>query len=172
MKRNLSKILFAIGLAFLAGEALAQSQNVTINASVLKSCAVTGYTNTITVASYDPNAAGATTADGSFTVLCTKGSQFTWIVNDGLNVGATRRLASASGPTEYLGYNVLMSIDAFATTTNAPIGMTVPVIGDRATGRTNPMTLGMRVSLPANQDVSTDLGTYSDTVNVTIAIAP
>lgn len=171
MKHTLSRILVAAAFVLVAGEAMAQS--VTINAAVVKSCAVTGYTNTITVAAYDPNAGAPTTADGSFSIQCTKGTQYAWQVNDGNNASATsRRLASALGPTEYLAYNFLTSTDAFATSTAAPLGMAAPVVGARSTGRTATMTFGMRVELPANQDVGTDVGTYSDTVNVTISVAP
>lgn len=173
MKLTLSRVLVAAALALFASGAMAQTQSVQINAAVLKSCAVTGYTNLISVASYDPNAAAPATADGSISIQCTRGTQYTWIVNDGLNDnGTTRRLASALGPTEYLNYNFLTSIDGFASSVAAPLGMAAPVVGDRSTGRTATMTFGMRVELPINQDVGTDLGLYSDTVDVTIAVAP
>lgn len=172
MKRALLKLLLAAGLALFAREALAQTQSVQINASVLRSCAVTAYSNVISIVNYDPNAATATTADGSFTITCTRGSQYTWLVGDGGNAATTRQLVSALNPAEFMTYDVLMSTDGFTTTTAAPVGMAAPVVGERSTGRTNPMTLGMRIELPANQDAATDVGDYSDTVDVTIAIAP
>jgi spore coat protein U-like protein len=173
MQRLMSRILFALGLVLVAGEAHAQAVPINISAAVVRSCAVTASTPNINVAAYDPNAAAATTADGSLTIQCTRGTQYSWIVNDGLNASATsRRLASALGPTEWLGYDVLMSINGFASTTTAPLGMAAPVAGERATGRQLPMTLGVRVSLPPNQDVSANVGAYTDTVNVTIAVAP
>lgn len=173
MKHTLSRILVAAAFILVAGEAAAQTQSVTINAAVVKSCAVTAYTNTITVAAYDPNAALPTTADGSVSIQCTRGTQYTWQVDDGNNASATsRRLASALGPTEYLNYNFLTSIDGFVTPVTAPLGMAAPLVGERSTGRTATMTFGMRAELPANQDVGTDVGTYSDVVDVTIAVAP
>lgn len=172
MKHILSRVLLAAGLLLVAGDALAQaSQTVNISAAVVKSCAATAKTD-ISVAAYDPNAAAATTADGSVTVLCTKGTTYNWIVNDGLQASATsRRLASTLGPTEYLSYDFLATSDG-ATWTNASIGMAAPVVGAKSTGRALPMTLGLRVSLPANQDVSTELGNYTDQVLVTVAVAP
>lgn len=173
MKHNLSRILLAVGLAVFAHDAFAQaSQSVNINAAVVKSCAATAKTD-ISVAAYDPNAAAATAAFGSVTVQCTKGTTYNWIVDNGLqSLAPFRRLVSAGAPAEYLNYDFLASSDAGGSWTAAPVGMVSPVVGAKSGGRALPMTLDLQVSLPANQDVSTDLGAYTDTVVVTVAVQP
>src|SRR5512138_2534916 len=177
MRHILSRILFAAALALFAGEALAQvyTQAVTINATVTKSCAVTSATGTIDfVTAYDPNAAAPGVATGGVGIQCTKGTTYQWQIDDGSHLsGGLRRLhATDLTLNDYLNYTLRATSNGGTTWSAVATGMAAPVVGAKSTGRALPMTLGLEVTLPINQDVATDLGTYSDVVNVDISVAP
>lgn len=174
MKRILSRVLVAMGLALFAGHALAQ--NVTINATVAKTCSVAGLPASISMLAVD-SLAGATSAAVSATVTCNNGTQYQYSFSDGGNslLGSRRLMATDSAiptpNTYYWNYNFESSTNG-TTWTAAPLAMTATV-GARSTGRVNPMTLGLRVAIPGNQDPSTAVtSNYTDTVVVTISAVP
>lgn len=177
MKHTLSRILLAAALTLFAGEALAQvsTQAVTINATVAKSCAVTSPTGTINfAAAYDPNAAAPAVANGGVAIQCTKGTTYQWQIDDGSYLsGGARRLQATDGTLfDYLNYTLRATSNGGTSWSAVATGMAAPVVGAKSTGRALPMTLGLEVTLPINQDVATDLGTYSDVINVDISVAP
>lgn len=172
MKHTLSRILLAVGLLLVAGDALAQAtQAVQINASVARSCAFSGVTDVTFPSAYDPNAAAGLEGTGQVLIQCTKGTTFYWTIDDGGHPAGTRRLADAA-VAEFIPYTIEGSSNGGTSYTAAPLGMLVGQAGARSTGRLGDMPLDLRVTLTAGQDVSTDIGVFSDTVNVEVDIAP
>lgn len=176
MKRILSRVLVAMGLLLLAGEALAQ-QDVTITASVAKSCTV-GFSGTsFTMLGVD-SAVGATSAPINVLITCNNGTRYQYQFSDGVNAaGGTRRLVANDGavptPNNYFwNFDFQSSIDGGTTWSTAPLAMPV-TFGPRSTGRTNPLTLNLRARIPGAQDPYTGVVTdYTETVVVTINAEP
>lgn len=175
MNRSLTRVLMALPLMLLGGEALAQ-QNVNVSATVKKTCSVVNNTPSVTFTDYDPTVGTATTANGTMTVTCSRGTTYRFTVNDGNHFSATRRLeaAFADASTDYLTYDFLaqtLGAGSFSPGVYSSVGTgSVQRTGDKATGVSTAMTLGFQVSLPPGQDGATDVVTpYTDMVTVTVA---
>lgn len=175
MKLILSRVLVAMGLALLAGHALAQ-QNVTINATVAKTCTVAYSATAISLTAVD-SLVGATSAPVTATITCNNGTQYQYQFSDGANAGlGSRRLMATDSalptPNSYFwNFNFESSTNG-TTWSTAPLTMPLTP-GVRSTGRANPMSLGLRVTIPANQDPSTAVtSAYSETILVTISAMP
>jgi spore coat protein U-like protein len=174
MKRILSRVLIALGLVLLAGEALAQ-QTVNINATVKKTCSVTNNTPAVSLLQYDPTSATAMTANGTMTVTCSKGTTYFFTVNDGTHFSGSRRLEAsfADSSKDYLNYDFLaQTVDAasFSPGAFASVGTgSVLRTGDKSTGAAASMSFGFQISIPPGQDGATDVVTdYTDAVTVTV----
>jgi spore coat protein U-like protein len=173
MKHILSRILIAMGLALFAGEALAQ-QNVTINATVAKSCAVSYSGTSFSLLNVD-SAAGATAAPIDVTITCNNGTRYQYQFTDGVNASATSRRLSAvdSVPTSFFwNFDFQSSTDGGTSYVTAPLAMPVTA-GIRSTGRNTPQHLLLRVAIPGAQDPNTNVVTdYTETIAVTVAAEP
>lgn len=161
MKHILSRILIAGALTLFAGEALAQQ--VQINATVKKTCAVVNNDPTLTITDYDP--AAAASAAGTLTITCTRGTQYSYQVGDGLHATTVRNLQGVDA-TDRMQYAFGVDVGATGTFTDIAIGHT-PTAGERSTGFATGMTLGFQVTIPAGEDGSSE-NAYSDTVDLTI----
>ena len=76
------------------------------------------------------------------------------------------------GKTETIPYSIDGTADAGLTYAAAPTGMVLGLAGGKSTGKAANMSFGLRVTLTPGQDVSTDKGDFTDTVDVGIDIAP
>jgi len=161
MKHILSRILIAGALALFAGTALAQQ--VQINATVKKTCSVTNNNPTLTITDYDPVAASS--ASGTLTITCTRGTQYSYQVGDGLHASTVRNLQGVDA-TDRMQYAFGVDVGLTGTYTDVAIGHTATA-GDRSTGFALPMDLGFQVTIPAGEDGSSE-NAYSDTVDLTI----
>jgi len=146
---HFSKLLAA---ALLAAPLVASAASVTntfkVSAEVKPACTVSA--DSVVVASYDPNTATATSANGNVTVACTKKTAY------------TTTLVSTNGWTlngtggEKLTYKILQG------TTTTPWNSTSGVSAT-SEGKA-PVTYIATVSIDPLQDVGVDV--YSDTVTV------
>lgn len=164
MKHTLSRILLAGALALFAGSALAQSVN--ISATVKKSCTVVNNNPTLTITDYDP--AAPSSAAGTLTITCTRGTLYSYLVGDGLHAVAPDRFLLGSAPTDVMKYTLGVDVGATGTYTNIPTGHVVAA-GERSTGFGLPMTFGFQATIPAGEDGSSETLAYTDTVTLTIS---
>ena len=105
-------------------------------------------------AAYDPNAAAATTAPGSVTLRCTRGTAY--------GVG----LASANAWTMLNGANALGYVINKGSTTTPWTNTGAGLVSGTATAFATPIVLAATASIPPGQDVPA--GTYVDTVTATV----
>lgn len=151
-----SKLLAAalVAVPVLASAADVQSSFI-VTARVQPACTVSA--TDVTVASYDPNAAAPTTATGTVSVTCTKGTKFNTTLSS-----AKKFLLTGPG-TDTLAYQIFQgsgttgTVWANASTSN-------PYAGESKNKNAIPFTA--TVSIDAGQDVLA--GTYSDTVTVNV----
>ena len=178
MKHTLSRILFAAAALIAASVAQAQTANVVINANVKKVCTATGPAAPLLINQYDFSVGGS--ASGDVTLVCSKGTTYKFAVDNGGHFTTVRRLhatlpATYAVPDDYMSYTVAARTDAAGTGfspgvfTDVGTGNTVNT-GDRSTGLTSSLTLGIQATIPAGQDGAVDATTdYTDTVVVTIS---
>lgn len=151
-------LLVGAALVFGSGVASAQSSpqtaSITVTATVVNSCTITGAT--IAFTSYNPLSASNVTADASLGVRCTKGATPRLTLNGG--TGGDWTMAGPDGAElPYVLYQ--NSTHATAWTTSNSQGWTATGLGK---------TDDVRVYgvIPAGADVPA--GSYSDTVTATI----
>lgn len=140
-------------------------------------CTVT--TTGVTFGPYDPIVANATTSldngtSGTVAIACVKGSTATIALGSGNNFAppaGPRRMQNASKPTVYLTYELYLPPSNLAGTActfpgttvwNATNTLTAPAAPNK-----NSRTFNVCGTVPATQDV--EVGTYSDTVTVTVS---
>lgn len=169
----LKKSLLAAALLAISGFAIAapggpspQTTTFQVTAKVIASCVVNS-TN-IAFGNYDPTAGSATTATGTVTAKCTKGSNVSVALGQGANAGTgstvavpARRMKSASG--DYLPYNIYTtsggSTEWGTGAGSVPAAQTAASVGTA-------LSFTTYGSLPAGADVPA--GDYSDSVIATV----
>lgn len=167
--RNFIACLGAGALLATAGAAYAANPATTtfqVSATVLKNCTVAA-TN-VAFGNYTPTA-GATAANGTVSVKCTKNSAFTVSLDKGTTAGgaiAQRLMSDGAGDT--LQYN-LYTTSGFATVWGDGTGTSVTQGGTGA-GMGTAVTLTVYGSLPDNAtNQAVPPNTYTDTVTVSVA---
>jgi spore coat protein U-like protein len=166
-RRILVSVLTASALALLANptSVLAalggspQNANLTVQASVTARCTVS--TTTVNFGAYDPTVGTPTDQNGVVTIQCTKGTAATIDLGNGNNYSGGRRMASSTGPTEYLSYGLYTDSPGGTTWGTAAGGSTVAYTAPNA----SPANLTVFGRLTAGQDVKVD--SYQDIVVVT-----
>lgn len=185
--KNVVFTMLSFGLITCVGSATAATStgSFDVGANVTGSCVVVS-ADAINLGSYDPTGAHADpgydaaplVAEGKISVRCTAGSSDIKVALDqGLNKGSSatcsfpdNRLKSAQG--KFLKY----TLDAeFTPTWNAQNGASAGVWGCGSSNiqtissfasSLEPVDMGVKVKVQGGQDVP--IGTYSDTVGVTV----
>lgn len=136
--------------------------NLTVQANVPARCLFTA-TTTVDFGAYDPTAASPTDQNGAVTIQCTKGTSATIDLGIGSNFdGTTRRMASSTGPTEYLTYSLFTDSPGG---TKWGTGIAGGTTKSYAAPNTSPTSITVYGRLDPSQDVKVD--SYQDTVVVT-----
>jgi spore coat protein U-like protein len=155
---NPRAFLKAIPVALLAcgaGFAAADTQNLTVSATVNAVCKFSSAAQTLSFGAFDPSAAGPISGAGAaVTYKCTNGTAATGVTaGNGLNFSGSRRMANG-GATEFIAYSLSIAGD---TQTGSGFGA----------GQDKSLTVGGQIVAADYQNVSA--GAYSDTVVLTIA---
>lgn len=148
------------------------SATIAVSATVLPTCAIA--TTPVAFGVYNPASAGASTASGSVTLVCTSGSTPTVTLNDGLYANGGQRRMKASLSANYLSYD-LYQPDSVAA--SGGTGCATHATRWRSGGG-QILTVGSILSITAvsftvcgvaspGQDVPADV-LYSDTVTATV----
>ena len=161
--------LSAASASMAAGNA---SATIAVSATVLPTCAIA--TTPVAFGVYDPASAGAATASGSVTLICTTGSIPTVTLNDGLYANGGQRRMKASLSANYLNYD-LYQPDSIAASGGTGCATHATRWG---TGGGQILSIGSIRSIAAvsftvcgvaspGQDVPADV-LYNDTVTATV----
>ncbi|HUL60206.1 MAG TPA: spore coat U domain-containing protein [Anaeromyxobacteraceae bacterium] len=157
MTRILSRIALVAALLGFAGNAFAATatSNITVTATVIKSCQLTA--GTVAFGNYDPLAAANTDATGTFTVACNKGTA--WSISLGLGANASGAIRRMTDGTNFLTYELYN--DAGRTTVWNAVNL---VSGVAANKTAVSETIYGRVT--AGQDLAA--ASFTDTVVATV----
>lgn len=162
--RTLLRLLAGFCLVWThAALAATDTTTFAVTASIGDSCTVTA--TDLGFGNYDPGTGSDLDANSSVTAKCTSGTGYTIGLDAGTGSGATtdNRLMTVSGGTETLGYGLYQ--DADRTINWDDVGGTSPVTG---TGDGTDQTHTVYGRIPGGQ-TSAVVGTYSDTITVTIS---
>lgn len=140
----------ALGLGTLSAQA-ADTNTLTVTASVTGTCKFVSATSTLAFGALDPSSAADGTATGSAQYWCTKGAAATVTAGNGDNFSGSRRLKHAS-LAEFIPYALTMPSGATGT-------------GD---GPANPITLSLAGTITNANYINASAGNYSDTVVLTV----
>lgn len=143
-------VLLVLALASVSMPALAQQ------------CAIQGLTP-LAFGAYDPTAAAAEDANGSFQVRCTPRTNYSARISTGASGGFFPR-AMVQGPNA-LAYNLFREAARVTVWGDGSGGTQVVTVGDSGPPG-NPVTVTIFGRLPAGQWVAA--GSYSDTLVLTI----
>jgi spore coat protein U-like protein len=132
-------------------EAATATSQFTVTATVATACTIASANIT---AAYDPNTVTPTTAPGSVTLHCTRGT--------GYGVG----LSSANAWTMLSGANALNYTILKGATTTQWTNTGAGLVSGSASAFATPIVLAATASIPPGQDVPA--GTYVDTVTATV----
>lgn len=143
--------LCAAGL-LASGAALAADTNtLTVNASVTGTCKFNSATSTLDFGALDPSSTSNATASNTTTYWCTKGSVASTTAGNGLNYSGTSRQLVGPSPTDLIPYSLSLT---GGTQTGA--------------GKSTPLTLTMNGGINNSNYINATAGSYSDTVTLTI----
>ena len=146
--------LTAILAAFImiGGVALgADSNTLTVSASVTGSCRFSSGTSTLNFGTLDQNSGADATATGSTQFWCTRNASYTLSANNGLYYDTNRRMRHATEATEHIPYNL-----SFTPTTGT------------GAGKASPITLSLSGTVTNANYVNAIAGNYADTVTLSI----
>ena len=145
--KKLLTITAAAAIVAMAGSAMAATGTLTVSATIVNACSVTGGTlsfgalNTLTAPLVSGTSAGVT-------VTCTKSDPYTVAVDKGANfVGAQANLKNA-GNTDVIPYS-----------------LTVPAV---TPGTGAAQTIAITGTIAAGTYFTASAGTYNDTVTITV----
>jgi spore coat protein U domain-containing protein, fimbrial subunit CupE1/2/3/6 len=139
-------------------EAATATSNLAVTAAVVQNCTITA--GTVAFGNYDPvgtNNVNPLNANGTVTVRCTRGSNATIGLGNGLNFSGGRRMSD--GGTNYLSYGLYSDSPGGTAWTDAA------TVAYNALNF-SPQNLTVYGQVSAGQDVA--VGNYSDTVVATI----
>lgn len=153
----LSLLLASAALCLVSGQAFAQSADLAVSATVVNRCVIT--TSALDFGDYNPLDVGALNGTGLLTVRCTRGSNVTISLDNGLNFNAGLRRMANGG--EFLSYGLFQ--DAGRSTKWGPDA------GDHVSHEATSLdavNLTVYGQVGAGQNVLA--GNYTDTVVATI----
>ncbi|MGA8892118.1 MAG: spore coat protein U domain-containing protein [Anaeromyxobacteraceae bacterium] len=157
--RSAQKLLLASAVAAAAALApgLAEAQsvnaNMTVSATVLRRCVVTGPAAPVNFADYDPLSSAQLSAVGSITVQCVRGTGYT------IALSSTNGFAMQGQGTS-IPYSITQP-NGTSNWTTTPL-----VVADAAITNSAPRSYDATVRPAIGQDVPA--GNYTDTVLVTV----
>lgn len=151
----IARAVVATLLSAIAGLATADTQNLTVSATVSAVCKFSSTAQTLSFGTVDPSVAGPISGSGAaVTYKCTNGTPATGVTaGNGAHFSGGRRMANA-GSTEFIAYSLTISGD---TQTGTGFG----------SGQDKSLTVGGQIIATDYQNVSA--GAFSDTVVLTIA---
>ncbi len=153
MKTRFLVLLVVIGLITMVSQALAaDTGTVNINANVVGTCKFTTNTANISV-TLDPSQGGTQTGNGSLEFWCTKNASYTVTDDDGLHEsGPNGNRVKHQSLNEYIPYT--FSYSPTSGTGNGP---------------QTPITLSVSASFAQSDYTNASVGSYTDTVTITIS---
>jgi spore coat protein U-like protein len=173
---KISKISLALGLAFAAASASAQTANMAVSATIAGSCSLVA--NPMAFSVYDPLSASPLDVSATVAVTCTTGAGATLSLGAGANStgsGATAQRRMRVGATaNYLNYSIFQPAgtapgDACAYTTAWGNGTTAgAALAIGAAPGPSARSYNVCGRIPAGQPSA--IGSYVDTVVVTVTL--
>lgn len=160
VKATVAGAIVVAGLTGGAANADTTGTTFLVNATVLKSCAVTALP--LAFGNYDANATADDTATTTLTIICTPGTSFQTGLSAGGGTGATVSARSMTSGTNSLNYGLYQDAAHNVNWGNTP-GTDTPAPVVAAVGAATQTVYG---SIPAGQNVP--LGVYQDTISVTV----
>jgi spore coat protein U-like protein len=170
--RILLSIMAAVGLSF--GYATATTnQQVSVTGNVVGDCSTVPATGTLAFGSYNPfSSTDLTGGPFSFSINCTRGdTNLNVAVNGGLNfthANPSGDRAMKDATNNFLTYQLYQTTGtgspwAFNTTTGVGTQVSLTAGGTNSTN-----TISLYGIIPRGQTSGPDVGSYSDTVTVTV----
>jgi spore coat protein U-like protein len=145
-------IVISIAFTIVAGNAAAADSNtLTVAASVTGTCRFSSGTSTLNFGALDQSSAADASATGNTQFWCTRNATYTVGANNGLYFDTTRRMRHASENTEFIPYNLTFT----------------PTAGT-GSGKTSPITLNLSGTITNANYVNAVAGNYADTVTLSI----
>lgn len=146
-------VLMSLAAGFTGSALAADSNTLTVTASVQGSCRFNSATSTLAFGALDPSLDTDATASTSVDFWCTRGSNYSISDDDGLyETGVdANRMRHAVTATEYIPYTLTYN----------------PASGT-GSGRTSPITLDISGSILNADYVNALAGDYADTVVLSI----
>ncbi len=145
-------LIFFVAVILSPGFSLgADSNTLTVSASVTGTCKFTSGISTLNFGTLDQSASADATASGSTQFWCTRNATYTVSANNGLYFDTSRRMRHATEPTEYIPYSLTFT----------------PSSGT-GTGKSSPITLSLSGTITNVNYVNAIAGNYSDTVILSI----
>ncbi len=178
MNSRMTKLMMAIGAMAVAGGAVAvnDSATFTVGASVANECVVGNTTNMTfgALSMLDTTTGGRTTADtlatATFDATCTNGTPSPTLKFASTNGGgsAFKMKTGAGGANELIAYDLTVGTSATGTAIahNAAAAFT----GFDADGIVKSLTVAGNITAAAK--VNAKVGTYADTVTITVGYTP
>ena len=152
MKKLLTVLVSVAFLAMAAGAAMAADSNtVTVSASITGTCKFNSATSTLAFGALDPTLTSDATVTGSTTFWCTKGASYTVSGNNGANASGVQKRMVHATLTEYIPYAMSFS----------------PTSGTGA-GKTTAVTLSLSGTIANADYINASAGAYTDTVVLSI----
>lgn len=150
--KKLVASLLAAGL-MASGAGLADTNTLTVSASVTGTCKFSSATSTLSFGALDPSSASDASASNTTTYWCTKGVVASTSAGDGSNFsGGSRRMAGTGAAAgDFIPYSL-----ALAGGTQTGVGPGTP------------LTLTIDGDIVNADYVNATAGSYSDTVTLTI----
>ncbi len=151
MRRFFITIVFAAIILASGTSQGADSNTLTVSASVTGTCRFSSGTSTLSFGTLDQNSSGDATATGNTQFWCTRNATYTVSGNNGLYFDTNRRMRHATETSEYIPYS---------------LGFT-PASGT-GTGKTSPITLSLTGTITNANYVNAIAGNFADTVVLSI----
>lgn len=131
----------------------ADTNTLTVSASVVGTCKFSTGTSTLAFGGMDPSSAADATAAGSVTFWCTRGASYSLVDDDGLHETApnANRMQHTTDTTEYIPYSLSLS----------------PTSGS-GSGPSTPVTLTINGTVANADYVNALAGSFGDTVVITV----
>lgn len=143
--------LCAAGLLASGAALSADTNTLTVTASVTGTCKFSSTTSTLDFGALDPSSASNATATNTTSYWCTKGSVASTTAGNGNNYSGSSRQLKGPGASDLIPYSLSLT---GGTQTGA--------------GKSTPLTLTMNGGINNADYINATAGAYSDTVTLTI----
>jgi len=151
MMNKLLGMVMVLGLVLSTGVAFADTNTFTVQASVIGICKLSSGTSTLDFGALDPSLTSDGAATTTVNFWCTKNAGYTVAANNGAHFGSgSKRM---EGPTA-------ADLIPYSLSNNPSTGI--------GSGKTTPIVLTLTGSILNADYVNAAVGSYSDTVTLTI----